>query len=87
MNGATRLAPEYLVRIRNNQPAREIALERRRGPSGRDRVVHPPSRRDDIANVAADLVHMLVPKPMRMFEDYQWPRPEDTAQRERKLWS
>jgi hypothetical protein len=45
-----------------------IGLERRRGPSGRDRVVHPPSRHDDIANCVAGLVHLLHRHRRRMFE-------------------
>ena len=36
-----------------------LGLERRRGSSNRDRVVHPPSRHDDMANAAAGLVHLL----------------------------
>jgi hypothetical protein len=40
-----------------------IGLERRRGPSGRDRVVHPPSRYDDLANSVAGLVHLLRRRP------------------------
>jgi hypothetical protein len=53
-----------------------LGLERRRGPSGRDRIVHPASRLDDIANAVAGLVHMLVPKPARMFDGYQYTPPQ-----------
>lgn len=38
-------APDLLRELR--------ALERRRGPSGRDRVTHPPGGHDDLANAAA----------------------------------
>ena len=34
-------------------------LERRRGPSGRDRVDHPPGSHDDSANGVAGLAHQL----------------------------
>lgn len=38
-------------------------LERRRGPSGRDRVDHPPNGHDDLANAAAGLVYDLIGHP------------------------
>ncbi len=37
-------------------------LERRRGPSGKDRVDHPAGRHDDCANAVAGLAHMLLGK-------------------------
>jgi hypothetical protein len=37
-----------------------MALERRRGRRGRDKVDHPPRGRDDRANAVAGLVHILV---------------------------
>ncbi len=46
-----------------NEPAllRELrSLERRRGPSGRDRVDHPPGGHDDRANAVAGVVHARV---------------------------
>src|SRR6266852_7467839 len=57
-----------------------IGLERRRGPSGRDRVVHPPSRHDDLANAVAGLVQMLAVRRRKMFEkDGSQPPEEQTA--------
>lgn len=35
-------------------------LERKRGPSGRDRVDHPPSGHDDLANAVAGVSHQLL---------------------------
>jgi hypothetical protein len=54
-----------------------IGLERRRGPSGRDRVVHPPSRHDDMANAVAGLVQMLAVRHRRMFEKDGSQSPEE----------
>ena len=43
--------PELLRELRG--------LERRRGPSGRDRVDHRPGSHDDLANAAAGVVSLL----------------------------
>jgi hypothetical protein len=46
--------PELLGELRG--------LERRRGPSGRDRVDHRPGGHDDLANAVAGLLSMLIGK-------------------------
>ncbi len=53
-----------------NEPAllRELrSLERRRGPSGRDRVDHPPGAHDDRANAVAGVVHARVRAPLQVW--------------------
>jgi len=45
----------------NARMVRELrSLERRRGPSGKDRVDHPPGGHDDLANAVAGLAYLLL---------------------------
>lgn len=47
----------------NARMVRELrSLERRRGPSGKDRVDHPPGGHDDLANAVAGLAYLLLRK-------------------------
>lgn len=46
-----------------------VALERRRGRSGKDKVDHPPRGRDDRANVCAGIVYALVDSSQSFFGD------------------
>jgi hypothetical protein len=54
-----------------------IGLERMRGRSGRDRVVHPLSRHDDLANAVGGLVQMLAVRRRKMFEKDGSQSPEE----------
>jgi len=56
-------------------------LERRRGPSGKDRVDHPAGRHDDRANAVAGLAHSLLgksrgPSPSDLYGDDGTCKPE-----------
>lgn len=55
------------------------ALERRRGPSGRDRVDHPPGAHDDAANCIAGLAHELLARPRGEQWEGLYPEPAATG--------
>lgn len=56
-------------------------LERRRGPSGRDRVVPAPHDHDDRANVVAGVVSLLARRRQKMLEEW---RPGPASAQEKK---
>lgn len=63
---------EQAVLLDNETLLREVrALERRRGPSGRDKVDHPRGHHDDLANAALGVVVMLMRGNPLTVEDFE----------------
>lgn len=76
----------------NDRMMQELrSLERRRGPSGRDRVDHPPGGHDDLANAVAGLAYLLLGRSKGITWSDLYPTadavaPEPTESAERRLW-
>jgi hypothetical protein len=68
------------------EPVRELRmLERHRGPSGRDRVDHPPGRHDDAANAVAGIAHELLGRRRWGFAEL-YPHDRKTEEVEHGTW-